>query len=188
MNISAETKPSLEGSDRVLVTLAPTRAGIEAGVILIRLAAEYEHLVRAGTSPKPVVDEFAQIWGLHCAMAERLLKGQLSLRLEPNGVIAVFMNAQELLECYLARVGLAEGARPAIDDLDHWERPINAQGRRRRIEQALHLHARNESYGTCGFVGGEAQLTELLRDLRVWCDVQDVNLFRCLSRAFDWAV
>ncbi|HET9642744.1 MAG TPA: hypothetical protein VFP68_05200 [Burkholderiaceae bacterium] len=134
------------------------------------------------------MNEIARTWGLPYPMAERLLKGELPVRLETNGAIAVFMNAQELLECHQARVALGDGPCQTLYDPEYWKCPIYGEDRRRRIGNVLHFHARDENSRRSGFVGGEAQLTELLRDLRVWGDAYRVDLLGCLSRAFDWAV
>jgi hypothetical protein len=185
MNISVETKPSLQGADRLLVTLSPVQPLADAGLDLTRLVATYEHLSRRGEPTESVVEEFAQTWGLHRGMAERLLKGQTHAKLGATGLITLYMNGEELLDCYLARIGLAEGAHRTVEDIHHWWRPLDTDQRRRRIEQTLQVHARHGGHGTRGSVGGEQQLIELLRDLRDWCDEHEVDILVCISQAFE---
>jgi len=187
MDLSIETRPSLEGGDRVLVTVSPPQLHSDPAQLLIRMASSYQDLMDSGVWPKPVVEEFAQVWRLPLAMAKRLLAGEVDAKVGPTGSITVFMNAEELLDCYLARVGLAEGAYPSVEDADHWQSPIDQDRRLRRIDQALQVHARYGGHGSRGPVGGEEQLTQLLLDLRVWCDLHKVDLLRCIGCAFQWA-
>lgn len=184
MNLSSQTRPSLDGTTRIIVTVDPARASANPALDLVSVIGQFEHAARNAQHTRPMVEQFAMQWGLPLELAEQVLKGDLRVELD-GARLALFVDGDMLSRLYLARVGLVDGGTVAIENDDHWLVDRDAEQRVKRMRETLGVHARHGGFGTRGSVGSEAQLCELLCDLRMFCDREGVDLHHCLDVAYE---
>jgi hypothetical protein len=184
MIISNDTKPSLDGSRRIRVSLEQPRSSLHPQLDLAVNTALFHEAEKAREATRPIVEKVALQWGIDCVVAERLLRGELQFD-TACGRLTLFVNADELARLFYARLGLVDGAQRVDVDDDHWAQRPTIDRRLQRIAEAMEVHARHGSDGARGSIGGRLQLTELLCDLRLWCAERGVNLLQCLDMSYE---